>query len=108
MANSGASDEIANIIAGVGLLRQVFVELQELALNNSRLHFAMRDRRYAIGQRLDMLSGIAESLKTAAFPFQMSDLSRRAKALIVQLAAELEPLACDVEHDYDWLDVAQV
>jgi hypothetical protein len=101
MANSGASDEIANIIVAVELLRQVFVELKELALDNSRLHFAMRDRHYAIGQRLDLLSGIADSLKAAVIPLQIRELSRRAKALIVQLASELEPLAREVDAEFE-------
>jgi len=36
MADSVTGDEIANIVAAVELLRQVFVELEELALNNPR------------------------------------------------------------------------
>jgi hypothetical protein len=103
MADNIESDEIANIIVAVELLRQVFMELKELALNNSRLHFAMRDRRYAIGQRLDLLSGIADSLKAAVIPLQTRELSRRAKALIVQLASELEPLAREVDAEFEWL-----
>jgi hypothetical protein len=50
-----------------------------------------------------LLSGIADSLKAAVIPLQIRELSRRAKALIVQLASELEPLAREVDAEFEWL-----
>lgn len=104
MRGRAPSTEIEKIVEAVGLLREVFIELLRLATTNTRLHFAMRDKRFAIGQRLDMLTGVAELLKSAATPLHIRALERRAKALIVELAEELEQLARIVDKEFEWID----
>jgi hypothetical protein len=63
----------------------------------------MSNAGYAIRQRLDMLSGITELLKADQAPPRARELSQRAKTLIRQLSGELERLALDAEHDFEWI-----
>jgi hypothetical protein len=95
--------EIENINVAADLVRRMLVELQSLEVNNARLHFAMSNTGYAIRQRLDMLSGITELLKADQAPPRARELSQRAKTLIRQLSGELERLALDAEHDFEWI-----
>jgi hypothetical protein len=95
-----ASDtQIDDIDVAGDILRRMFVELQSLEINCARLHFAMRTSGHAIRQQLDMLSGIAELLKSGQAPLRARELSQRAKTLIFRLAAELEELSLQTEHD---------
>ncbi len=97
--------EAENIRVAADLLRRMFLELQNLAWSRSRLHFAMLDASHATQQRLDMLVGIAESLKAASVPSEDADRSKRAKALIHQLAKQLEEWSLTVDGDLDWIEV---
>jgi hypothetical protein len=81
----------------------MLVELQGLEVNNARLHFAMSNTGHAIRRRLDMLTGITELLKAAHAPVLAHELCQRAKALIRQLYNELDQLALEAEHDFDWI-----
>ena len=101
--NNANNKEIEKINVAAVLMRRMLVELQSLELDNARLHFAMSTSRYAIRQRLDMLSGITELLKADHAPLRANELSRRAKALIRQLSDELEQLALKAEHDFEWI-----
>ena len=101
--NNADNTEIENISVAADLLRRMLVELQGLEVNNARLHFAMSNTVHVIRQRLDMLSGITESLKADRAPLRARELSQRAKALIRQLAGELERLALEAEHDFEWI-----
>jgi hypothetical protein len=101
--NNTDNTEIENISAATDLLRRMLLELQGLAVNNARLHLAMSNAGHAIRQRLDMLSGITELLKLAEAPLRARALSHRAKALIRQLAGELEQVSFDAEHDFEWI-----
>jgi hypothetical protein len=95
-----ASDtQIDDIDVAGDILRRMFVELQSLEINCARLHLAMRTSGHAIRQQLDMLSGIAELLKSGQAPLRARELSQRAKTLIFRLAAELEELSLQTEHD---------
>jgi ubiquinone biosynthesis protein COQ9 len=58
---------------------------------------------HAIKRRLDMLTGISELLKASQAPMHARELSQRAKALIRQLANELDQLALEAEHDFEWI-----
>jgi hypothetical protein len=91
--NDANSHEIRNINVAAWSLRRMLLELQDLEVNNARLHFAMSNTGHAIRQRLDMLSGIAELLKGSQAPLRASELSERAKRRILQLAGELDQLA---------------
>jgi hypothetical protein len=91
--------QIDNIDVAADILRRMFVELESHELDCARLHFAMCTSGHAIRQRLDMLSGIAELLKSGEAPLRTRELSQRAKALIFQLAAELEQLSVQTEHE---------
>jgi hypothetical protein len=93
--------EIENIRAATDLLRRNLLELQSLEVNNARLHLAMSNAGYAIRQRLDMLSGITESLKLAQSPVRARALSQRARALIRQLAGDLEEISLEAEQDFE-------
>jgi hypothetical protein len=84
-------------------LRRMFLDLKDLAVNNARVHFAMFNSGQAIRQRLDMLSGILELREAAQEPLCARELDRRAQALVRQLAGELETLALQAEHDFDWI-----
>jgi hypothetical protein len=99
--NAADSIEIENISAATDLLRRMLLELQGLEVNNARLHLAMSNAGYAIRQRLDMLSGITESLKLAQPPVRARALSQRAKALIRQLSGDLEEISLEAEHDFE-------
>jgi hypothetical protein len=91
--------QIDNIDAAADILRQMLVELQDLEVNCPRLHFAMVNSGPAIRGQLDMLSGIAELLKSGQAPLRTRELSHRGKTLIVHLAAELEQLSLQTEQD---------
>jgi hypothetical protein len=91
--------QIDNIDAAADILRRMLAELEELALHCARLHFAMSSKGHAIRQQLDMLSGIAELLKSGESPPRTQELSQRAKRLISRLASELELLSDQTEHD---------
>jgi hypothetical protein len=93
--------EIENISAATDLLRRNLLELQSLEVNNARLHLAMSNAGYAIRQRLDMLSGITELLKLAQAPVRARALSQRARALIRQLADDLEEISLEAEQDLE-------
>ncbi len=99
--NNADGAEIENISAATDLLRRTLLELQRLEVNNARLHLAMSNAGYAIRQRLDMLSGITELLKLDQAPVRARALSQRAKALIRQLAGDLEEISLEAEHDFE-------
>lgn len=101
--NNANNAEIEKMNVAADLMRRMLVELQSLEVDNARLHFAMSNSRYAIRQRLDMLSGITELLKADHAPPRADELSRRAKTLIRQLSGELEKLALETEHDFEWI-----
>jgi hypothetical protein len=101
--NNADSTEIENISAATDLLRRMFMELRRLEVNNARLHLEMSNAGYAIRQRLDMLSGITESLKLAQAPLRARALSQRAQALIRQLAGDLEQISLEAEDDFEWI-----
>jgi hypothetical protein len=94
--------EIGNIAIATDLLRRMLQELQDLKVNNARLHFAMSNGEHSMVQRLDMLSGIAELLRESHPPLRTRELCQRAKKLIFQLAGELERLALKAEHEFEW------
>jgi hypothetical protein len=96
--NDGVATEIDNIDAAADILRRMLAELQGLEVNCARLHFAMCNSGHAIRQQLDMLSGIAELLKSGQAPLRSRELGQRAKTLIFHLAAELEELSLQTEH----------
>ena len=91
--------EIDNIDVAADILRRMLVELQGLAANCARLHFAMSNSGHSIRQQLDLLSGISELLKSGQAPLRTRELGQRAKRLIFQLAAELEQLSLQTDHD---------
>jgi hypothetical protein len=95
--------EIENINAAADLLGRMLLEFEGLEVHNARLHFAMSNTGHAIRQRLDMLTGITELLKAAHAPQCARELSQRAKALIRHLTDELDHLALEAEHDFDWI-----
>jgi hypothetical protein len=97
--NEAMNAQIANIDAAAAILRRMLVELQGLEAKCARLHFAMSNSGHSIRQQLDMLSGVAELLKSGQAPLRNQELSRRGKALISHLAAELEQLSLQTEHD---------
>jgi hypothetical protein len=93
--------DIESISAATDLLRRNLLELQSLEVNNARLHLARSNAGYAIRQRLDMLSGITELLKLAQAPVRARALSQRARALIRQLAGDLEEISLEAEQDFE-------
>ena len=97
--NEVIDTQIDSIDAAADILRRMLLELQDLEVNCARLHRAMSNSGHAIRQQLDMLSGIAELLKSGQAPLRTRELSQRGKTLILHLAAELEQLALQTEHD---------
>jgi hypothetical protein len=91
--------QIDNIHVAADILRRMLVELQSLEVGCARLHFAMSNRGHTIRQQLDMLSGIADLLKSGQAPRRTRELCHRAKTLIFHLADELERLSLQTEHD---------
>ena len=91
--------QIDNIEVAADILRRMLAELQGLEVNCARLHFAMSKSGHAIRQELDMLSGVAELLKSGKAPLRTRELEQRAKRLIFRLATELEQLSLESEHD---------
>jgi hypothetical protein len=98
-SDDAVDTQIDNIDVAADILRRMLVELQSLEVHCARLHFAMSNSGHAIRQQLDMLSGIAELLKSGQAPLRTGELGRRAKTLILRLAAELEQLSLQTEHD---------
>jgi hypothetical protein len=99
LTNDAIDTQIDNMELAADILRNMLVELQGLEVSCARLHFAMAGRGHAIRQRLDMLSGIAELLRSGQAPSRTRELSHRAKTLISHLAAELEQLSLQTEHE---------
>jgi hypothetical protein len=97
--NDAVDTEIDNIDVAADILRRMLAELQGLEVNCARLHFALCNSGHAIRQQLDMLSGIAELLKSRQAPQRSRELGQRAKTLIFHLASELEELALQTEHE---------
>lgn len=95
--------EVDNIEAAARLLRRMLQELQGLAIDDARLNHAMFTSGWAILQRLDMLSGIVELLKAGPALHRASDLTQRAKKLISQLSDDLDQLALEASHDFEWV-----
>jgi hypothetical protein len=90
--------QIDNIEVAAGILRRMLVELQGVEVHCARLHFAMSNRGHTIRQQLDMLSGIAELLKSGRAPLRTRELGQRANRLILHLATQLERLSLQTEH----------
>ena len=101
--DDGGDAEIGDISVAADLLRRMLLELQDLEVDNARLHFAMSNTRHGIRRRLDMLSGIAELLKESHAPLHERELCRRAKKIITQLTGDLEELALEAEHEFEWI-----
>ena len=102
--NDAHFSEIDDIHVAADLLRRMLLELEDLEVGNSRLHFAISNKRHAIRQRLDMLTGVAALLKeSAAPPLGTLELRQRAKKLIGQVHVELEDLALRADHEFDWV-----
>ncbi|MGD0505944.1 MAG: hypothetical protein ABSD02_24795 [Steroidobacteraceae bacterium] len=101
--NSAHNPEIENIQIAADLLRRMLLELKGLGANYPRVHFAMSNSEHAIRRRLDMLSGIIGLLTAAQDPFRARELGERARALIRQIAGELEQLAPEAERRFDWI-----
>jgi hypothetical protein len=101
--SDAGNTEVGNINVAADLLRRMLLELQGLAVDNARLHFAMSNTVHGIRQRLDMLSGITELLKEYQAPLYARELCQRAKRLIFQLSGELEQLALKAEHEFEWI-----
>src|SRR5258708_17530978 len=91
--NDVNNTEIETIEVAVHLLRQMFSEFKDLAVNNARSRIAMSNSGDAIRRRLEMLSGILELRKAVQEPLLARELDRRAQALVRQLASECETLA---------------
>jgi hypothetical protein len=102
-ADDGNNGEAASIPIAADLLRRMFMELESLEVGNARLHFAMCKSGHVIRQRLDLLSGTAEVLKASPGSLRAPELSQRAKRLIFELAGELEQLALEAEHEFEWM-----
>ncbi len=97
--NDAIEPQIEDIDMATNLLRGMLTELNDLEVNCARLHFAMCKSGPAIRQELDLLSGIAELLKSGRAPLRAQQLGRRAKTLISHLASELEQLSLQTELD---------
>jgi hypothetical protein len=97
--NDAIGPQIEDIDMAANLLRGMLTELHDLEFNCARLHFAMGNSGPAIRQELDLLSGIAELLKSGQAPLRAQELGRRAKTLISHLASELEQLSLQTELD---------
>jgi hypothetical protein len=82
LTNDAINTQIDNIDVAADILRRMLVELQSLDIDCARLHFAMSNSGHAVRQQLDMLSGIAELLKSGQAPLRTRELSQRAKTLI--------------------------
>jgi hypothetical protein len=101
--NTTTNIEIEDLEEAADLLQRMFLELEDLEVNSARVHFAMSHYGHVIRQRLDMLAGIIALLKTAQELPRARGLVQRAQTLIRQLSGELEQLALEAEHDFDWI-----
>jgi hypothetical protein len=99
LTSDAIDTEIDNIDVAADILRRMLGELQGLEATSPRLHFAMSNSGHSIRQQLDMLSGISELLKSGQAPQRTRELGQRGKRLIFQLAAELEELSLQTDHD---------
>jgi hypothetical protein len=99
LTNEPIDSQIDDIDVAADILRRMLLELQDLEVSCARLHFAMSNSGHAIRQQIDMLSGIADLLKSGQAPLRTRELGQRAKTLISHLAAELEQLSLQTEQD---------
>jgi hypothetical protein len=99
VTNDTTNTQIDNIEVAADILRRMLLELQGLEVHCARLHFAMSNSGHAIRQQLDMLSGIAELLRSGEAPLRTRELYQRANRLIFRLATELEQLSLQTERD---------
>jgi hypothetical protein len=99
--DSDGSDqaEVDYICIAADLLRRMMSELQSAIAGNARRGFAMVSEEHGLSQRLHSLLCTVELLSMAESPAQAGDLARHAKAMIFQLANELEDLALQAERD---------
>ncbi len=99
LTDDAIDTQIDDIELAADILRRMLQELRGLEVNCARLHFAMSTSGHTIRQQVDMLSGIAELLKSRQAPLRTRELHQRAKRLILQLATELEQLSLHTEQE---------
>jgi signal transduction histidine kinase len=87
------SAESHYICVAADLLGRMMAQLQTLETNNRRLTLAMATAGHDLRQWLHSLLGLIELLGATTDTSRRSELSQRAKSLIVRLAGELEQLA---------------
>ena len=89
--------EVNYICIGAGLLGNMLAEQKTLQDSNRRLALAMATAGHDLRQRLHSLLRTMELLTSSSDADRVGDLSRRAKSLILLLAADLEVLALGAE-----------
>jgi light-regulated signal transduction histidine kinase (bacteriophytochrome) len=92
--------EIDYICIAADLLTEMTSELQSLERDNRRVILTMAMAGHDLRARLHSLSGAVELLTSSRDQIARAELCQRAKALIFQLARELEQLALEAELDY--------
>jgi signal transduction histidine kinase len=98
---SAATDvEIHYICIASNLLQKTMSELKCLDANNERLTLAMASTGHDLRQRLHTLLCLVDALNATDDPVHSAELTVRVKALIYRLAADLEQLALQADHDY--------
>jgi hypothetical protein len=100
-ADGSNQAEVDYICIAADLLRRMMSELQSAIAGNATLGLglAMASVEHNLSQRLHLLLCTVELLSMAESPAQAGDLARHAKAMIFQLANELEDLALQAERD---------
>lgn len=92
--------EIDYICIAADLLTKMTSGLQSLERDNRRLTLTMAAAGHDLRGRLHALCGAVELLAFSKDGIARAELCQRAKALIFQLARELEQLALEAERDY--------
>ena len=91
--------EIDYICIAADLLTKMTTELQSLERDNRRLALTMAAAGHDLRARLHALCGAVELLTLSQDRIARTELCQRAKALIFQLARELEQLALEADLD---------
>lgn len=98
------TSEFEEIRAVTELLRQMFVELQNHAIHNSHLHFAMATNGHTVQQRLHILQGITDMVHVTPDAARANALIQKARAITTRLTEEMEDLAIKAGHEFECIE----
>jgi hypothetical protein len=96
--------EFKEICVAADLLRKMFVELQNHAIHNSHLNFAMATNGHTVQQRLHILQGITDMVHATQDGARANALIQKARSITTRLTEEMEDLAIKAGHEFECIE----